>query len=105
MPVHAVLCFTRALVAVGQEIRGVKIVQVPRLARLIESVGDRRRRLSEEDIEEARAALVVTRQRSPCDRFFASRRGVRRLHGERPLSLVGPSVDAATDAVRSIGWK
>ncbi len=38
VPVHAVLCFTRALVAVGQEIRGVKIVQVPRLARFIESV-------------------------------------------------------------------
>jgi len=92
VPVHAVLCFTRALVAVGQEIRGVKIVQVPRLARLIESVAIPTT-LSETDVEAARAALVT---KAPA----ASARPVFRLtprrsaaHKERPLTLVGrPSV-------------
>jgi hypothetical protein len=88
VPVHAVLCFTRALVAVGQEIRGVKIVQVPRLARLIESVAIPSR-MSEEDIETVRAALVA---QTPA----ASARQILRLTPrrsaapiERPLTLVG----------------
>ncbi len=35
--VHSVLCFAHALVAVGQDIQGVKVVQAARLARLIKS--------------------------------------------------------------------
>jgi hypothetical protein len=88
VPVHAVLCFTRALVAVGQEIRGVKIVQVPRLARLIESVAIPTP-LADVDVEAARAALVQSAA-------VASPRPVFRLtprrsaaQSERPLTLVG----------------
>lgn len=88
VPVHAVLCFTRALVAVGQEIRGVKIVQVPRLARLIESVAITTT-LSETDIEAARAALVAsvtTASARPVFRLTPRRPAAQ---GERALTLVG----------------
>jgi hypothetical protein len=88
IPVHAVLCFTRALVAVGQEIRGVKIVQVPRLARLIESVAVTTA-LSEADIEAARAALVTSTAPTKMRPVF--RLTPRRMTspGERALTLVG----------------
>ncbi len=86
--VHAVLCFTRALVAVGQEIRGVKIVQVPRLARLIESVGADAP-LTDADVETARAELVA-QERPPVVRpiFRLTPRRVSAEH-ERSLTLVG----------------
>jgi hypothetical protein len=88
VPVHAVLCFTRALVAVGQEIRGVKIVQVPRLARLIESVATPAA-LSEGDVEAARATLVATAVTAPGRPVFRlTPRRSAALH-ERPLTLVG----------------
>jgi hypothetical protein len=88
VPVHAVLCFTRALVAVGQEIRGVKIVQVPRLARLIESVAAPVA-LSDADVEAARAALVATPVAAPGRPVFRlTPRRSAALH-ERPLTLVG----------------
>lgn len=35
VPVHTVLCFGHALVAVGQEVRGVRVVHATRLARVI----------------------------------------------------------------------
>ncbi len=88
VPVHAVLCFTRALVAVGQEIRGVKIVQVPRLARVIESVATPTP-LSERDIESVRAALTAPPTATPTRKIFrlTPRRSV--AQAERPLTLVG----------------
>ncbi len=90
VPVHAVLCFTRALVAVGQEIRSVKIVQVPRLARLIESVGTEAP-LTDADVETARAELVVQEKPTVVRPIF--RLTPRRASAEhaRPLTLVGRS--------------
>jgi hypothetical protein len=88
LPVHGVLCFTRALVAVGQEIRGVKIVQVPRLARLIESVASPVA-LSEADVEAVRVALVVNVSSSPVRPVFRITRRKTTASSERPLSLVG----------------
>jgi hypothetical protein len=90
VPVHAVLCFTRALVAVGQEIRGVKIVQVPRLARVIESVAAPAR-LGDADIEAIRAALVAHATPAPVRKVFRLTPRRSAATGERPLSLVGPS--------------
>jgi hypothetical protein len=90
VPVQAVLCFTRALVAVGHEIRGVKIVQVPRLARLIESLAVSAR-LSEADIETARAALVTTAIGAPARPVFRLIRHRPVANGERSLALVGRS--------------
>ena len=90
VPVHAVLCFTRALVAVGQEIRGVKIVQVPRLARMIASTAAPSG-LNDGEIEAARTALVKPSNAGPPRPVFRFTR--RRMHGgaERPLTLVGRS--------------
>lgn len=88
VPVHAVLCFTRALVAVGQEIRGVKIVQMPRLARLIESVAPSAA-LSEQDIETVRAALVATSPAEPSRKIFRLTPRRAAVQTERPLTLVG----------------
>jgi hypothetical protein len=85
--VHAVLCFTRALVAVGQEIRASKIVQVPRLARLIERVS---RRLSETDVEAA--VRMVTQAPAPSRRRFRLTPRRQAAPNERPLTLVGPSI-------------
>ncbi len=90
LPVHAVLCFTRALVAVGQEVRGVKIVQVPRLARLITSVAAATT-LSDVEVEAVRAALVSTPTVSPLRPLFRITRRRQMVNGERPLSLVGRS--------------
>ena len=90
VPVHAVLCFTRALVAVGQEIRGVKIVQVPRLARLITSIAATTT-LADEDVRAARAALVTPPTVSPLRPVFRITRRRQGAGGERPLSLVGRS--------------
>jgi hypothetical protein len=88
VPIHAVLCFTRALVAVGQEIRGVKIVQVPRLARLIESVAAPTP-LSDVEVEAARVALVQSAAAtSPRPVFRLTPRRIA-TPIERPLTLVG----------------
>jgi hypothetical protein len=89
VPVHAVLCFTRALVAVGQEIRGVKIVQVPRLARLIESVPATTPPLAERDVEMVRATLAAATPAAPARKILrlTPRRSV--AQSERPLTLVG----------------
>ena len=86
--VHAVLCFTRALVAVGQEIRGVKIVQVPRLARLVESAASPVM-LSEAEVEAARVALVVNVSSGPARPVFRMTRRRATASGDRALSLVG----------------
>jgi hypothetical protein len=88
VPVHAVLCFTRALVAVGQEIRGVKIVQVPRLARLIESVAIPTA-LADADVETARAALVQSVPASSARPIFRLTPRRATTPAERPLTLVG----------------
>jgi len=88
VPVHAVLCFTRALVAVGQEIRGVKIVQVPRLARLIESIAVTTT-LSEADVEAARAALVTNVAATVARPVFRLTPRRATQHRERALTLVG----------------
>jgi hypothetical protein len=91
VPVHAVLCFTRALVAVGQEIRGVKIVQVPRLARLIASVAAPAP-LTAHDVETVRNALgdnVATV--APLRPVFRLTRRRSTTPGERPFTIVGRS--------------
>jgi hypothetical protein len=90
VPVHAVLCFTRALVAVGQEIRGVKIVQVPRLARLVASIAAPAP-LSADEIAMARAALVANVSSVAPLRpvFRLTRRRRTPVRGERPFSIVG----------------
>lgn len=86
--VHAVLCFTRALVAVGQEIRGVKIVQVPRLARLIESVGADAP-FTDSDVETARAELVAQEKDPVARPIFRLTPRRMSIEQERPLTLVG----------------
>lgn len=88
VPVHAILCFTRALVAVGQEIRGVKIVQVPRLARLIESVSVPTP-LSEQDVETVRSALVTAGAATPTRKVFRLTPRRSAVQNARPLTLVG----------------
>ena len=88
VPVHAVLCFTRALVAVGQEIRGVKIVQVPRLARLIESVAIATP-VSGTDVEAIRAAMVSQAATAPTRQVFRLTPRRQTAPNERPLTLVG----------------
>jgi hypothetical protein len=90
LPVHAVLCFTRALVAVGQEIRGVKIVQVPRLARLIASA-PAKPPLSDADIDAATAALTITARVGVIRPVFRTKRRAPRPVASRRLTLVGPS--------------
>jgi len=90
LPVHSVLCFARALVAVGQEIQGVKVVQAGRLARLIESAAVTTP-LSEAHIE--RVAAVLTEARRPqLPRRLPrrSRRGAVAV-ADRRLALVGPA--------------
>jgi len=86
--VYGILCFTRALVAVGQEIRGVKIVQVPRLARLIESVSTPTR-LADVDIEAVRAALLAQAPPMPTRKVFRLTPRRPAGLGDRPLTLVG----------------
>ncbi len=88
VPVHAVLCFTRALVAVGQEIRGVKIVQVPRLARLIESVAIATP-VSDADVEAIRVAMVSQAATAPTRQVFRLTPRRQTAPNERPLTLVG----------------
>lgn len=90
VPVHAVLCFTRALVAVGQEIRGVKIVQVPRLARLIESVAVQAT-LSEADIETVRATLLAHSPVPAARPVFRLTPRRAATSADRSLTLVGRS--------------
>jgi hypothetical protein len=89
LPVYSVLCFARALVAVGQEIQGVKIVHASRLVRLIASTPVTTP-LSSADIDAAVAALTAQMQvtaRWPVRRFTRSSRPP--LPQERRLTLVG----------------
>lgn len=81
VPVHGVLCFTRALVIVGQEIRGIKITQVTRLARLIVSVTTANA-MSQADIEAAAAALAEAPQR--VDPSPPAHSSTRRLRAKPP---------------------
>ena len=74
----------------GQKIRGVKIVQVPRLVGLIESVVIAAT-LSEADIETARTALVTTAIAAPVRPVFRLTRRRPVANGERSLTLVGRS--------------
>jgi hypothetical protein len=90
LPVHAVLCFTRALVAVGQELRGVKIVQVPRLARLIASIAAKPV-LTEADIDAATAALTITARVGVLRPVFSKRRDQARPVAGRRLKLIASS--------------
>jgi hypothetical protein len=90
LPVHSVLCFARALVAVGQEIQGVKVVQAVRLARLIASTAVVTP-LTEGDIERAAAALTAARLPQLPRRIpRRSRRSVSPIP-DRRLALVGPA--------------
>lgn len=99
VPVHAVLCFTRALVAVGQEIRGVKIVQVPRLARLIASVAAPTS-LTANDVETVRKALVANVSTvAPLRPVFRLTRRKTTPPGDRPFTIVGRS--STTHQLRS----
>lgn len=90
LPVHSVLCFARALVAVGQEIQGVKVVQAARLSRLIVSTASATP-LTDREIDLVATALTDARetQRPPRDARHVRRS--RSAHGvERRLALVGP---------------
>ena len=89
LPVHSVLCFARALVAVGQEIQGVKVVQATRLARLIASTAVAVP-LPQRDVD--RVAALLTEPRRPAPRRIVRR--VRRspsLAPDRRLALVAPA--------------
>jgi hypothetical protein len=88
LPVHSVLCFAHALVAVGQEIQGVKVVQAPRLARLITSTMTTAP-LSERDIALAAAALTESRQPQPRAVARRPRRHRPEAPSGRRLALVG----------------
>jgi hypothetical protein len=88
LPVHSVLCFARALVAVGQEIQGVKVVQAPRLARLIVSTAAAIR-LSEHDVELVAGALTEARKPQPRPVARRPRRARADDRGARRLALVG----------------
>jgi hypothetical protein len=89
LPVHSVLCFARALVAVGQEIQGVKVVQAPRLARLIVSTAAPMR-LSEREIERAASALTEANEsQRPRPLARRSRRSRPEIQSDRRLALVG----------------
>lgn len=89
VPVHGVLCFTRALVIVGQEIRGIKTTQVPRLARLIVSVTTGNA-MSHADIEAAAAALAeVTHRVDPSPPAHSATRRLRaKPPSGRALTLI-----------------
>jgi hypothetical protein len=90
LPVHSVLCFAHALVAVGQEIQGVKVVQAARLARLIVSTAAPVR-LTDAEVEHAAVALTETRQvQRPRMPRRQPRRGRTLVAGDRRLALVGP---------------
>jgi hypothetical protein len=92
LPVHSVLCFARALVAVGQEIQGVKVVQAARLARLIASTSAPTR-LSEREVEQIAVALTEAREVARPSLALLARRPRRSRsasHGDRRLALVGP---------------
>lgn len=87
--VHGVLCFTRALVVVGYEVRGIKTAQVHRLARLIASVAATQV-MSPADVEAAAAALAESAPGNDGARRTVS--APKRLRavsaGERVLTLV-----------------
>jgi hypothetical protein len=88
LPVHSVLCFARALVAVGQEIQGVKVVQAARLARLIVSTAVPTP-LSARDVELAAIALTEARQPEPRPVARRPRRDRAEFQAVRRLALVG----------------
>lgn len=88
LPVHSVLCFARALVAVGQEIQGVKVVQAARLARLIASTATTAP-LTDHEIERAAIELTETRSSSLRPVGRRPRLGRADAQGDRRLALVG----------------
>jgi len=88
LPVHSVLCFAHALVAVGQEIQGVKVVQAPRLARVIASTMTTVP-LSERDVELVAAALTESRQHEARPVARRPRRSPSESPTDRRLALVG----------------
>ncbi len=87
VPVHAVPCFARAVVAVGQEIQGVKVVHVGRVARLISSAAIATP-LAASDVAKISTALekVDTPAPVPARRLAPSRRPST---AARRLALVG----------------
>ncbi len=89
VPVHSVLCFARALVAVGQEIQGVKVVQAGRLARLIESTAVTTP-LTEAHIERVAAALTEARRPKLPRRLPRRTRRGGSAAPDRRLALVAP---------------
>jgi len=89
LPVYAVLCFARALVAVGQEIRGVKIAHASRLARLIASTPSAAP-LSRSEIELAAVALTTSTRASATHLLRPAAQEPRpQLRTGRRLALVG----------------
>jgi hypothetical protein len=90
LPVHSVLCFARALVAVGQEIQGVKVVQATRLARLIASTAVVTP-LTERDIERVAVALTEARRPKLPRRIPRRSRRDGSPIPDRRLALVGPA--------------
>jgi hypothetical protein len=98
VPVHSVLCFARALVAVGQEIRGVKIVHASRLARLIASTPIAAA-LPATEIDTAAAALARGTLTSLAIPLRSTVREARpQLQAERRLALVNRAPARRHDA-------
>ena len=94
VPVHPVLCFTRALVAVGREVRGVQIVRTARLAGTIASTMARPP-LTESEVDALTVALTLpspVRMAPPPALVNASgfrlRRRSHKTGGAAPLRLV-----------------
>ena len=88
LPVHSVLCFAHALVAVGQEVQGVKVVQAPRLARVIASTMATAP-LSQGDVELAATALTESRPAEPRPVVHRARHSRSESPAGRRLALVG----------------
>lgn len=98
VPVHSVLCFARALVAVGQEIRGVKIVHASRVARLIASTPIAAP-LPAREIDAAAAVLARGLLTSPAIPLRSAVREARpQLQAERRLALVNRAPARRHDA-------
>jgi hypothetical protein len=88
LPVYGVLCFNRALVAVGQEIVGVKILHASRLARTITSTATATP-LGQTQVEAAVVALTQGLQLAQPLRGRLTRKSRPAAAGERRLALVG----------------
>jgi len=90
LPVHSILCFARALVAVGQEIQGVNIVHASRLPRLVASAKVSGPSLSPADVEMVATTLANAGDPRPTRPVLRLTRRRRRVAvEERRLALVG----------------